>query len=120
MISVGRVDDALAVVALENRDAILDRSRRITRENLEILDAWVTSRDDVSYIKPRSGTTALIRYTADIDSYDLCRRLLDAHGVMFTPGDAFDISRTFRIGFADDAETLRTGLALTGTFLDSL
>lgn len=119
-ISVGRIDDALAVVALENRDTILARSRAITRENLAVLDDWVASREDVSYVKPQSGTTSLIRYTADIDSYDFCRRLLDEHGVMFTPGDAFDISRTFRVGFADDTETLRSGLALTGDFLDGL
>lgn len=119
-ISVGRIDDALAVVALENRDTILARSRRITRENLAILDTWVASREDVSYVKPQSGTTALIHYDADIDSYDFCTQLLEDAGVMFTPGDAFDIPRTFRIGFADDKETLKAGLALTGEFLDGL
>lgn len=119
-ISVGRIDDALAVVALENREVILARSRAITRENLSVLDAWVRSRADLSYVKPQSGTTALIHYAADIGSYDFCTQLLDDTGVMFTPGDAFDIPHTFRIGFADDTETLRTGLALTGQFLDTL
>lgn len=119
-ISVGRVDDALAVVALEHKDEILDRSRRITRENLDVLDAWVQSRSDISYVRPKSGTTALIGYDAEVDSYDFCRGLLEAHGVMFTPGDAFGIPCTFRIGFADDNDTLRTGLALTGQYLDHL
>jgi aspartate/methionine/tyrosine aminotransferase len=119
-ISVGRVDDALAVVALEHKVEILDRSKRITRENLEVLDAWVRSRSDVSYVRPQSGTTALIRYDAEVNSYDLCRGLLEAHGVMFTPGDAFGIPRTFRIGFADDRDTLHTGLGLTGKYLDDL
>ncbi|GAA1854193.1 aminotransferase [Brevibacterium marinum] len=119
-ISVGRIDDALAVVALENRDTVLERSHRITRENLAIVDDWVSSREDLSYVKPQSGTTALIRYDADIGSYDFCTRLLEAAGVMFTPGDAFDIPKTFRIGFADDKEVLTTGLELTGEFLNSL
>ncbi|MFI9358829.1 aminotransferase [Streptomyces lydicus] len=119
-ISVGRVDDLLACVALENKDAILARSHQITRTNLAVLDAWVNSRHDLSYVKPASGTTALLRYDAPIGSYEFCTRLLRQTGVLFTPGAAFDIEHTLRIGFADDTQTLRTGLRLTGQFLDRL
>lgn len=119
-ISVGRIDDLLACVALENRDAILARSHRITRTNLAVLDEWVSGRDDVDYVRPASGTTALLRYRAPIGSYELCTRLLQETGVMFTPGAAFGIEHTVRIGFADDTSTLRTGLRLTGGFLDGL
>lgn len=119
-ISVGRVDDLLASVALESRDAILGRAKRITRTNLAILDEWVASRSDVHYVRPRSGTTALLRYDAPLGSYELCRRLLAETGVMFTPGDAFEVPSTVRIGYADDTDTLRTGLRLFGEFLDSL
>ncbi|MGX1128042.1 aspartate/methionine/tyrosine aminotransferase [Streptomyces glaucescens] len=119
-ISVGRVDDLLACVALENKEAILARSHRITRTNLAILDEWVTGRDDITYVKPASGTTALLRYDAPIGSYEFCTRLLEETGVMFTPGAAFDIEHTVRIGFADDTQNLRTGLELVGRFLDRL
>ncbi|MFT9474604.1 aminotransferase class I/II-fold pyridoxal phosphate-dependent enzyme [Streptomyces sp. 11-1-2] len=119
-ISVGRVDDLLACVALENKDAVLARSHQITRTNLAILDEWVTGRDDITYVKPASGTTALLRYNAPIGSYEFCTRLLGETGVMFTPGAAFDIEHTVRIGFADDTETLCTGLELVGQFLDRL
>jgi len=119
-ISVGRIDDLLACVALENKDKILARAHQITRTNLAILDEWVTGRDDITYVRPASGTTALLRYTAPIGSYELCTRLIDETGVMFTPGAAFDIEHTVRIGFADDTATLRTGLELVGQFLDRL
>ncbi|MFJ9197105.1 aminotransferase [Streptomyces flaveolus] len=119
-ISVGRVDDLLACVALENKDAVLARSHHITRTNLAILNEWVSSRNDITYVKPASGTTALLRYHAPIGSYEFCTRLLQETGVMFTPGAAFDIEHTVRIGFADDTETLRTGLKLVGQFLDQL
>ncbi|MBB3666285.1 aspartate/methionine/tyrosine aminotransferase [Prauserella sediminis] len=119
-ISVGRVDDLLASVALENKDAILARAHHITRTNLAILDQWVSSRDDITYVRPGSGTTALLRYDAPIDSHEFCIRLLEQTGVMFTPGAAFGIEHTVRIGFADDTDTLRTGLHLTGQFLDHL
>ncbi|MCX5262368.1 hypothetical protein OOK27_51085 [Streptomyces canus] len=113
-ISVGRVDDLLACVALENKNAVLARSHQITRTNLAVLDEWVTGRDDITYVKPASGTTGLLRYNAPIGSYEFCTRLLVETGVMFTPGAAFDIEHTVRIGFADDAETLCTGLELVG------
>lgn len=119
-ISVGRIDDLLASVALENRDAILGRARDITRRNLAILDQWAAGRTDVSYLKPASGTTALLRYTAPLGSYELCRRLLEQTGVMLTPGAAFDIESTVRIGYADDTKALRIGLDLLGQFLDTL
>ncbi|MFF4569633.1 aminotransferase [Streptomyces sp. NPDC001410] len=119
-ISVGRIDDLLACVALENKDAILARSRHITRTNLAVLDEWITGRDDISYVRPASGTTALLRYDAPIGSYDFCTRLLEQTGVMFTPGAAFGIEHTVRIGFADDIQILRTGLHLVGQFLDQL
>ncbi|MEU7484191.1 aminotransferase [Streptomyces sp. NPDC042319] len=119
-ISVGRIDDLLACVALENKDAVLARSHRITRTNLAILDEWVNGRNDITYVRPASGTTALLRYDAPLGSYEFCTRLLKETGVMFTPGAAFDIEHTVRIGFADDTETLRTGLRLVGQFLDGL
>ncbi|MGW6057486.1 aminotransferase [Streptomyces sp. NPDC055189] len=119
-ISVGRIDDLLACVALENKDAILARARHITRTNLAILDAWVAGRADITCVRPASGTTALLPYHAPVGSYEFCTRLLEETGVMFTPGAAFGIEHTVRIGFADDTGTLRAGLDLTGQFLDQL
>ncbi|MGV4988419.1 hypothetical protein ACVB8X_34775 [Streptomyces sp. NRAIS4] len=40
--------------------------------------------------------------------------------MMVTPGAAFGIEHTVRIGFADDTRVLRTGLDLVGRFLDRL
>ena len=84
-IGVGRVDDLLACVALENKDAVLARSHQITRPNLAILDEWVTGRDDITYVKPASGTTALLRCNALIDSYEFCTRLLGETGSCSSP-----------------------------------
>ena len=119
-ISVGRIDDLLASVALENVDKILDRSKQITRANLAVVDGWVQGRDDVSWVKPAAATVGLIRYTADIESYDLCKSMLAENGVMVTPGDAFGVPRSIRIGFAYDTDTIKVGLDLMGTYLDSL
>lgn len=119
-ISVGRIDDLFASVALEHKDTLLDRGRRITRTNLAILERFMARRDDLDWVKPNAATVTMIRYRHDLPSYEFCRRLLSETGVMFMPGDAFGIPQTFRIGFADDEATLEAGLDRFGQFLDGL
>ncbi|MBC3475680.1 aminotransferase [Pseudomonas taiwanensis] len=119
-ISVGMLDDHFACIALENRDKILARNHALTRTNLEILDAWVADEPKVSYVKPKSGTTALLKIDADISSRDFCVRLLDAKGVMFTPGSALDIEGYVRIGYANNTEVLKEGLEKVSEFLREL
>ncbi|QXI26378.1 aminotransferase [Pseudomonas vanderleydeniana] len=116
-ISVGMLDDHFACIALENRDKILARNHALTRGNLEILDAWVASEPKVSYVKPKAGTTALLKIAVDMSSRDFCVRLLEAKGVMFTPGSALDIEGYVRIGYANSAEVLKEGLAKVSEFL---
>jgi aspartate/methionine/tyrosine aminotransferase len=120
VISVGMVDDLLASIALEARHALLARNRAIVRENLAILDAWVAGERRVGYVKPRSGTTALLRYDADLTSEALCLRLLQAEGVLFTPGGAMDMEGYLRVGYANNRAVLAEGLARTSAFLATL
>jgi aspartate/methionine/tyrosine aminotransferase len=116
-ISVGMVDDLLACIALETRDAILERSRSIVRTNLEILDEWVAAEPGVGYVRPQGGTTALLRYGTGQPSTELAEQILAETGVLLTPGSAFDIEGCLRIGYANDAAVLREGLErLSGFF----
>jgi aspartate/methionine/tyrosine aminotransferase len=116
-ISVGRLDDHFAALALEHADRVLDRSRRITRQNLLILDDWIATQPRLSYVKPKSGTTALLRYDMPISSADLCRKLQAETGVMLLPGIALDMEGWLRIGYACDTEVLSQGLALVGEWI---
>lgn len=116
-ISVGALDDHFAALALESAGRILARSRRITRENLQILDDWVAGEPRISYVKPRSGTTALLRHDLPLSSADLCRRLQAETGVMLLPGSALDMEGWLRIGYACDGGVLRQGLALFSGWL---
>ena len=116
-ISVGMIDDFFACLALEAKDAILERSRRITRENLAILDEWVAAEASISWVRPRAGTTALLKYDRDVSSRDFCVGLLRETGVMLTPGSALDMEGWLRIGYANNARVLRDGLARLSAFL---
>ena len=117
LISCGLFDEALAAVALEHQDAVLGRSRRIVRENLAILDAWVQNEPMVHYIQPQAGTTALVCYDSDMDSRTFCRELLKETGTLLTPGECFEESGCFRVGYACDQETLRSGLKAVSCFM---
>jgi aspartate/methionine/tyrosine aminotransferase len=109
-ISVGMVDDRLATLALEHVGAVLGRSRRIVRGNLAILEAWARAQPRVSWVKPRSGTTALLRVDTTLPSRELCVRLIEETGVMLTPGSAMDMEGYLRIGYANDRAILEAGL----------
>ena len=78
-ISVGMLDDHFASIALENRDKILARSHAITRTNLAILSDWVDGEPLISWVKPKSGTTALLKYDLPISSEEFCIGLLEQH-----------------------------------------
>lgn len=119
-ISVGMLDDHFACIALENKDKILARNKEITRTNLVTLDAWVAKEPKVSYVKPKSGTTALLKIDTSLSSRDFCVRLLEAEGVMFTPGSALDVEGYVRIGYANNPTVLREGLEKVSKFLKTL
>jgi aspartate/methionine/tyrosine aminotransferase len=116
-ISVGMIDDYLAALALEHADAVLGRSRRITRTNLAILDAWMGEQPAVGWVKPRSGTTALLHLHADVPSRDFCVRLLEQTGVMLTPGSVMEMEGWSRLGYANATDVLGAGLERLGSFL---
>lgn len=116
-ISVGMIDDHFAALALENRDAVLARSRAITRRNLAILAEWVEGESLVSWVRPRSGTTALLRIHLAMSSRDFCVALLEETGVMLTPGSAMDMEGHVRIGYANGTDVLSAGLARLSAFL---
>ncbi len=116
-ISVGQVDELLAAMALENRDNILDRAQRITRENLQIVKDWIAQEPLITWVKPKSGTTALLKYDLPMSSRELCVTLLKEDGVMLTPGSAMDMEGWLRLGYTNPTADLKAGLDKLSGFL---
>lgn len=119
-ISVGMLDEYFAELALGAKDKILERNRAIIRENLQILDDWVKTTPRVSYVKPKAGTTAFVKIETALSSHEFCERLVKEKGVMFTPGSALHTEGYVRIGYANNKEVLKKGLALTSEFLKEI
>ena len=116
-ISLGMIDDHFAAIALEGKDRILERSQAITRGNLAMLSDWVDQEPLVTWVKPKSGTTALLKYDLPMTSEDFCLALLKETGVLFMPGSALEMEGTVRIGYANTPSVLRDGLNKVSGFL---
>ena len=116
-ISLGMIDDHFAAIALEGKDRILERSQAITRGNLAMLSDWVDQEPLVTWVKPKSGTTALLKYDLPMTSEDFCLALLKETGVLFMPGSALEMEGTVRVGYANTPSLLRDGLNKVSGFL---
>ena len=119
-ISVGMINDHLAAIALEAKDKFLARSHKITRTNLAILADWVDREARVCWVKPKAGTTAMLRMDVPMTAREFCIDLVQKTGVMMTPGDAFDMEGYVRIGYANNTDVLKAGLDRLSDYLAHL
>ena len=119
-ISCAVIDDKLAALALANKDKIIERNRAILLKNRQILDDWVNATPEVYYQRPVAGTTALVYYKKDMPSRELCDKLMKSKGVLFTPGECFEMEGAVRIGYAFDSKMLQKGLDLFTEFLHEI
>jgi len=117
------LSDRLARAALEpgRREEILERTRRILRENLPRVEAWIRSHGDVfDYVPPVAGAITLIGYRLPIGSVRLFDRLRLEESVLITPGAHFGIGKFIRVGFGYDVEKTLEGLARVSAFIARL
>ncbi|MCT4607487.1 MAG: aminotransferase [Marinisporobacter sp.] len=119
-ISCGMIDEYLAEVALENKEKIVERNLKIVRNNVELLDKWIKNEPKLSYVKPKAGTTAFVKYDFDMLSEEFCTKLLKETGVMFVPGKAMDMEGFIRIGYANTPQIIEEGLKKVSEFLRKL
>lgn len=109
-ISVSQIDDYFASIALENKDKIFKRNIEKVKRGYEVLLEWVNSEPHISCVLPNGGTTAFLKYDANISSYELCKKLLSDTGVLLLPGETLEMDGFLRIGYCNDSDKLKTGL----------
>ncbi|HUG15773.1 MAG TPA: aminotransferase class I/II-fold pyridoxal phosphate-dependent enzyme, partial [Thermomicrobiales bacterium] len=120
-LSPGKLNDALAVIALRHRDQIVSRTQRIVTANLATARQWFASHADlVSWVEPRGGLLAMLRYELDIPALELADRLAAEYSVMLAPGSAFGFEHHLRVGIGQDPRVFAEGLARTAACLHDL
>lgn len=116
-ISVSAIDDYFSALAIENKDKIIQRNLDIILRGKKILADWVESNSHISWVEPKGGTTALLKYDIDMSSVYLCKKLLDDTGVLFLPASTLEMEGYLRVGYCSDVKTLQEGLELFSEWL---
>ena len=94
------------------RGKILDRSKRILRENLSLLSDWVSSNSNqFGLVPPKAGGMAFVRYSRAVNSTELVDALRNEQGVLLLPGDVYGLDGYFRVGIGGPRDRLEQGLA---------
>lgn len=111
-ISCGVLDEWLGGIAIKEKDRILARNLDLLNHNAIILDDWMGRQSKLSYVKPRAGTTAFLKFeNTEIKSEPFCLDLLKKTGAFLTPGSRFPgWEGWLRIGYAPQTKVLETGL----------
>ena len=120
-LSPGRLNDTLAVLALQHRDQIVERTHRIVAANLDEAEGWFARNADlVSWTPPNGGLLAMMRYSLDVPSLELSNRLAEEYSVMLAPGSAFGYEGHLRIGIGQTPTVFAEGLRQTERCLRDL
>lgn len=112
-ISCGVLDEWLAIFAVNQKEKILARNLDLLKRNVAILDRWMETQSNLSYVKPHAGTTAFLKLkNTRIETETFCVDLLKKTGAFLTPGSRFPgWEGWLRIGYAPKTEILQTGLS---------
>ncbi|MGH2532750.1 MAG: aminotransferase class I/II-fold pyridoxal phosphate-dependent enzyme [Thermomicrobiales bacterium] len=120
-LSPGKLNDALALLALTHRDGIIERNRAIVAENLATAARWFDEHEDLaSWTPPRGGLLALLKYHLDVPSLQLANRMAEEQSVMLAPGSAFGYEGYLRIGVGPTPAVFAEGLRRTAACLASV
>jgi aspartate/methionine/tyrosine aminotransferase len=107
------LNNKLAAYALspDIRPHILSRTRDYVRRGYEIFDHWAKSHDDLyTWVPPQAAPIVFVRYNADLNSTELCMRLIHEYSVEIVPGDHFGLDGYMRISFGLPEDYLLEGL----------
>lgn len=96
--------EILAIMALRQREAILEANKERIRGNLEVARAFFARHDRLfTWLEPRGGSTAFIKLNPGISVVELCKRIIEEKNIMIVPGEIFDYEGNyFRIGLGRD------------------
>ncbi|MCB1036790.1 MAG: aminotransferase class I/II-fold pyridoxal phosphate-dependent enzyme [Acidobacteria bacterium] len=113
-IAPGQLSQQVACTILDpgRRQEILARNREILRRNRDLLSAWIEERSETfSWIPPRAGGMAFLRYRAPFGSTELFDYLRRKKSLLILPGDVYGMDGYFRLGLGEPTEVLQRGLA---------
>jgi aspartate/methionine/tyrosine aminotransferase len=95
------LSEFFSILALRNRDKIINRNLDIISKNLNLLDNFFNKYKEIfQWVKPKAGSIAFPRLIIDTNVEAFCFDLIKEKGVLLMPGTNYDYGEHhFRIGF---------------------
>lgn len=95
--------EILALIALKNKDKIINKHLERIKRNLTSLDDFFGRNKKLfSWVRPKAGTICFPRLDTK-DSFEFCETLVKKTGIMLVPSTVFDYdNKHVRLGFGRD------------------
>lgn len=120
-IGPNKLSDAIARVAIANREKLYSRTRLLLRENLSVFREFVDGfRGFLSFREPVAGAICLTRYKHDIPSLELAERIRVRQNTLVVPGAHVGLEGHLRIWIGGKPGFLEEGLRRIGEELRKL
>jgi aspartate/methionine/tyrosine aminotransferase len=113
------VAERLSVVAFQQLDRLIARTREILQHNRALLLPFLRSRTELEFVEPAGGTVAFPRIRGLEHSDRFVERLMNERDTAVVPGRFFEAPAHFRIGFSGATDSLRGGLTAIAAALDA-
>ena len=93
--------EILSIIALGNKERILQRNNKIVADNLKILDQFFIEYSHLfEWVRPQGGCVGFVKYKGANSVESFCKRLVNKQNVLLMPASIYDYkSNHFRIGF---------------------
>jgi aspartate/methionine/tyrosine aminotransferase len=101
--------ELLAVIVLDNFNRVRDRARTLLETNRALVNEFLAEYPVLDCETSRFGTTVFPRLKVG-DAADFVALLREQYETSVVPGEFFEQSQHFRIGFCGATETVRGGL----------
>ena len=100
-ISNSAPSEILSLIALRNKEQVLQRNIEITKHNLDLLDQFFKQYESIyEWYRPKASFINFPRLKLDVDIEQFSKQLVDEEGVLLIPGTLFNNqSNHFRLGF---------------------
>ncbi len=105
----------------ETRMKILERNRKMLKENLEIFKEWLSKRPNLFHFIPqKAGAMSFVRYDININSTEFTEKLRTEKSLLIVAGDCFGMDNYLRLGLGSEKNYLLKGLDLLAEAIDEL
>jgi aspartate/methionine/tyrosine aminotransferase len=110
--------EVLAIIALRNKESIINKQTERVRRNVTVLENFVTAHlDQVNLVSPIGGSICFPRLLSVDNTYDFGEQLVAETGIMIAPSRLFQYGdHHLRIGVG--RENFPEVLALFGRYFD--